>query len=272
MAIRLTESRLRRIVREEIERSLDEMAFAGSLGAVDGTDFGGEPADAKQQLAVKKYTQSGSWLKKASAYYKNIPFNVWIATVAGIAGGGSAFEEVGINVDDSDDWAGRAMIMPIEDGKEALITVGYDPALVNQVGSNDLIILISNINMFQGALPSPWMVMHAIFDSQASGGGSDIAYKLAPTFRLVQKKCLVATKFKALTMASARDGTLPESSTEDVSSEIMCQELITGRGFHYNQDATGETIPELEELRALVKRAGDEFRKNARGKMICARV
>lgn len=277
MAIRLSESRLRKIIREELKR-MDEMAFAGSLGVVDAADYEGMPADPKKQSAVRKYTQSGFWLKNATNYYKNLPFNVWIATVAGIAGAGSAFEEYGIDVDDGYE-ASRSMIMPIEAGKEALIGVGYEPSLVERVGPNDLIILISNIEMSPSALPSPWMVIHAIYDGDRSG--ADAPYVLSPTFRAVRRKIEYATVPGVLTMASARSGALGHQSDEDAAAEAMCQELITGRGYHYNEDAIADVkkrypfvdvAAELEELSRLVKKAGDEFRTNARGKMICARV
>lgn len=273
MSIRLTESRLRKIIREELGR-LDEMPFGGSLGAIVGPahpDERNHDRARRDSASVVKYTQSGLWMKQAEAYYINVPITIWVATFAGWPD--RVFGDLGIRFGEHR----RADVVPMRVGKQALLGAGYEPHLVNGVGDDDLILCVSGGELIPGGLPSAWIVMHSIFDSQEERS----VMNLVPSFRKVRKLCHVVNDIPgALTMKSARTDTL--GGPDDAAAEMVVQQLITRSRFRPNVDAVisnsrrvgtpEQKLAELEELRDAVKQTADEFGKNARGKVIFVQI
>lgn len=275
--MRITESRIRRIIREELEKQVDEMAYAGGLGARPSPDKMRQSFVANTILGdenrsgAERYAQSAGFRKLAEKHFANIPYQVWTAPLIGSMKG----------VYDSAE-GGRMTLVPLEpDGIMRLEELGYKvPA---QVGGDDVVILYTTMVTDKDYLATPWMIVHAMFDGDYSMG------KVCPGFwRIVSglmngdadgidPALLPLTADwdirwgRALTMRSAREGYL--SAATDAYAEIMCQELLTQRGFRINdQGADPKYVEALHALKPYVKQAADEFRRNVRGKLITVAV
>ena len=297
--MRISESRIRRIIREEARRVLregtvDEMAYAGDLGVVRGEDqetdsfiTGNIARKGANRMGAEKYTGTRKFRELAEKHFANIPYNVWLAPLIGHP------SEAGVS-DDPEDYGRGVMVDLVPDGIERLERLGFKaPA---RVGGDDLVILYTSMTTDANVLASPWMILHSIFDTNSMtedlvpgyrelvdlltiGDSEDEELELFAnlTDNPGPARALIST----LTMASARNGEL--SGGSDPLAEMMCQELLTKSGLRLNLDAMeapkgpswhgGSYDPdELREtivaLGRRVKQMAADFRRNARGKLI----
>ena len=271
----ITESRIRRIIREELEKQVDEMAYAGSLGVRQSPDeegtsfFSVEVADEPNRPGAEKFARSRRFRTLAEKHFANIPGNVWVAPLIGIA------DDV---YDSADDTRVRAVPL-VPDGIERLEELGYEaPA---RVGRDDIVILYTTMSTGKSIMATPWMIFHAMFDNVDLGGSlcpsyselfSSIVYEDTDDPDLILLGGGEAAGWAgALTMKSARDG-LVELAT-DAFAEIMCQELLTSGGFQINdRGAAPKYVEALHALKPHIKRCADEFRQNIRGKLVTVAV
>ena len=284
--MRLSESRIRRIIREEVEQAVDEMAYAGSLGIRQGSDdFEFEDEDGLDFNAgaprnfpgAEKYARSSRFKNQATKLYANFPHNVWIASWAGdpreirtIA------SELDIGI--GGEYAGERRIVGIDlvpEGIRILEQIGFEaPA---RVGPDDLVILHSISNVDRANLSSPWMIIHSMFDDQGAPPDNFIPSwydldleGLIRRLRLKDGSSLEddTSKFGLVfTMASARGGLIQAAG--DAAAEAITQELITKGGFRYKTEALDdESIEIMEEFAAAVKTAADEFRQSTKGMLL----
>jgi hypothetical protein len=289
--MRLSESRIRRIIREEVEQAVDEMAYAGDLGVRRSTDQETDSfiSSNLSRMGVnrdgaEKYARSGRFKTLAKRHFDNIPYNVWVAPLIGVG------HEAG--VDDDPEMGNRGRVLDlVPEGIEALERLGFEaPA---RVGGDDLVILYSAMGVDPNFLATPWMVMHSIFDTNSitddlipgfselnahlvfgDGGGEYLDESvdddpLAPIANLTDNYGTTKLIASAMTMASARNNRL--SSGGDLLAEMMCQELLTKGGLRVNFESLSDN-PEIEgavrELARRVKRMAADFRRNAQGKLI----
>jgi len=282
--MRISESRMRRIIREEVEQAVDEMAYAGDLGVRRSTDQESESfissnlsSKGVNRDGAEKYARSGRFKTLAKKHFDNIPYNVWVAPLIGVG------SEAG--VDDDPEFGNRGDIMDlVPEGIEMLERLGFEaPA---RVGGDDLVILYSAMGTGQDFLATPWMVMHSIFDTNSMTeelipgfrelnawlvyGDAEIEDDaLMPLVNLTDNSEATEDVTQTLTMASARNGQLAGGG--DILAEMMCQELLTKGGLRINFNTVQEK-PEMERaIRALarhVKRMAADFRRNAQGKLI----
>ena len=262
---------LRRIIREELER-VDEMPYMGSMGPVRSKQKpDDEPALGRRNLkGAEKLATSSRFQKLAAKHFANIPGNVWVAPLVGVGA------DVVVPQDD------RETRFRVENlaggGVETLTGMGF--SIPEGFSTDDTVILYSAETSERGFIATPWMIVHAIFDSNGDVEGS----MLSPTWKELQYSVgegygrsqfeaelgpLIGADdwFEALTMASARNGEI--GGAPDALAEIMCQELLTRGGFVFNEDALDpEMLPAMEFMQALVKRAAGEVRKNIKGKLL----
>ena len=280
--MRITESRMRQIIREEAKRALQEMPYAGDLGISHSTDQESESfissnlsAAGVNRKGAEKYARSGRFKTLAKRHFDNIPYNVWVAPLIGIGYG------AGVNDDPEDGARGRVLDL-VPDGVEKLERLKFEAP--SRVGPDDLVILYSSMGTDTSFLATPWMVMHSIFDTNSMTDelipgfqelnallvyGSDEDDVFMPLNNLTDNYEATQDVVQTLTMASARSGQV--AGAGDVLAEMMCQELLTKGGLRIDFNTVQEK-PEMErairELGRRVKRMAADFRRNAQGKLI----
>ena len=280
--MRITESRMRQIIREEAKRALQEMPYAGDLGISHSTDQESESfissnlsAAGVNRKGAEKYARSGRFKTLAKRHFDNIPYNVWVAPLIGIGYG------AGVNDDPEDGSRGRVLDL-VPDGIKLLERLKFEAP--SRVGPDDLVILYSSMGTDTSFLATPWMVMHSIFDTNSMTDelipgfqelnallvyGSDEDDVFMPLNNLTDNYEATQDVVQTLTMASARSGQV--AGAGDVLAEMMCQELLTKGGLRIDFNTVQEK-PEMErairELGRRVKRMAADFRRNAQGKLI----
>jgi len=282
--VRISESRIRRIIREESQRALQEMPYAGDLG-VGRDSYRDEDPDAPRSFTAggshepnrkgaEKFARSARFKKLAEKHLANIPGSVWIAPLIG----------VGSNADVNDDPSGytqnRVRLTPlVPDGIELLERLGFEaPA---RAGGDDTVILYSSMTTEKDFMATPWMIFHSMLDSGDSVDRISPLYQelsgmliwpraAPPEIRAITGE----NEYKwtgALTMASARAGKV--GATSDALAEIVCQELLTKGGFQVNPaGAAPEYVEALQALKPYIRRIADEVRSSIRGKLVATAV
>jgi hypothetical protein len=238
--MRITEGQLRRIIREELETHVDEMAWKGHIG------ISGDPGEDTSALSgqsdlrgpnkpgAEKFARSGRFQKLAELQFAKIPFGVWTAP---FIGAGTAF---GVR-----QGTLRGRMMPLTpDGVETLQRLGYKGT--DRVEGDDLVILYTTMTTDPGYMATPWMIVPtwAQVGNDFVEGWSESFPEIGP---IIGDDFTGLSWYAALTMRSAREGRIGPPG--DALSEIMCQELL-----------------------GLVRRAAAEFRQAARGKLIIVEV
>ena len=277
MGIRLTESKLRKIIREELKR-MDEMPYAGGFDPVhsdnDRESFFASTitTTGPNKPGAEKFARSGRFKTLALKHFGYIPHNVWIAPMVGVGAG--VYDYVDDKRLDVQSLSGT--------GRKALAAAGFK--VPDEVDDNDVVILYTTMSVEKDSWATPWMIIHAMFDntdSMASSGlvsswwnlyysliygDGDLADELAP---LVGEDVMPWSN--ALTFASARNKAI--QSAADSLAEMMCQELLTKSGLVFKPEVLDdEQLEAMKTLQAHVKAAAAEFRKNIKGKLIIVGV
>lgn len=238
--MKITKQQLRQRIREELERSMDEMAWGGHIGIADDGPFEspdyayGEVAGRNEAPGSKsrsiKYAQSPAWASTAMRLYDNLPFTLWTAPYIGMGKTGHGMgdlDRLGIRPSIYDETNTRVRVLPLMENLPGLESMGYD---ISNVKPDDVVILYTTSTVQKDIIPSPWMLFHAIFDNAdpSVGSGSDELRRLVPSW----SKCEGAAGGleKWMTMGSARSKSI--GSLSDASAEAMTQELLDRRGFH----------------------------------------
>jgi hypothetical protein len=172
--MRISESRIRQIIREEAKKALQEMPYAGSLGIKPSSRpnwesfTSGISAGGVNRPGAEKYARSGRFKTLAKKHFDNIPYGVWTAAIIG--DGSDA------GVDDDPEMSKRGAVLDLNaEGRQLLERLGFQtPA---QIGKNDLVILYSAMTVDSDFLATPWMVLHSIFDSNS------MSEELVPGYR-----------------------------------------------------------------------------------------
>ena len=279
--MRISESRIRQIIREEAKRALQEMPYAGDLGISHSTDQESESFISSNlsdmgvnRKGAEKYARSGRFKKLAEKHLANVPGNVWVAPLIGIGYG------AGVNDDPFGNSQNRVRLTPlVPDGIETLERLGYEaPA---RVGRDDTVILYSTMTTEKGFMATPWMIFHSMLDSGHSVNRISPLYEELSGIFIWQSSAPPEIKAitgeneyewtGALTMASARNGEI--GTTSDALAEIVCQELLTKGGFQVNPDgAAPGYVRALQALKPYIRRIADEVRSNIKGKLVATAV
>jgi hypothetical protein len=122
--MRIAESTLRRIIREEAKKALQEMAWAGSLGVrqsrnQDRESFtSGISTGGANRAGAEKYARSVHFETLAKKHFANIPYDVWTAALIG------AGDEAG--VDDAPELGKRGAVLDLStEGRQLLKRLGF---------------------------------------------------------------------------------------------------------------------------------------------------
>lgn len=276
--MKIKESRIRQIIREEAKKALQEMPYAGSFEPRQSPDWELSDEERIKQgenpRGARKFSQSKRFKDLSQKHLANMPNNFWFAPLIGA---------MTIVIDEGGQ---RFRVLPLDpDGLNDLKNIGYN--VPDGIKSDDVIINYDISTSHKDFLATPWMIFHAMFDSNAQemtlcpslaqlnelmiyNPGDKIS---DPDFApLAREQGHKSEKwFKALTMASARNGKLDVIS--DAIAEMMCQELLTSGGLRLD---LGVVSPEyhkpLHMLSDIIKQCANEFRKNIGGKYIIIAV
>ena len=276
--MKIKESRIRQIIREEAKKALQEMPYAGSFEPRQSPDWELSDEERIKQgenpRGARKFSQSKRFKDLSQKHLANMPNNFWFAPLIGA---------MTIVIDEGGQ---RFRVLPLDpDGLNDLKNIGYN--VPDGIKSDDVIINYDISTSHKDFLATPWMIFHAMFDSNAQemtlcpslaqlnelmiyNPGDKIS---DPDFApLAREQGHKSEKwFKALTMASARNGKLDAIS--DAIAEMMCQELLTSGGLRLD---LGVVSPEyhkpLHMLSDIIKQCANEFRKNIGGKYIIIAV
>jgi len=277
---RITEGQLRRIIHEEARKILREMPYAGSIGSVAGRDpgdspwwqTGPSPEDIPSgRAAAQALAGSQGFKKLATRLYGNFPVPVWTAHFAGSFG-----QSIGL--------MGRSRVVDLDAGMEIMKKIGYNETSLAAVNTRkDLVVLYSSeMKSKLGTMATPWMIFHAIFDSEAPGSMDLAGYEeLLYMWEEKQYDGTPAarhefwdTMHSVLTMRSAREGAL--AAINDAPNEMIVQQLITAGGLQYNEKNLSTLSEDDQEFfsrsRELVRTVADSFTRSVVGKLIMVSI
>ena len=281
--MKIKESQIRKIVKEEIER-MNEMPYGGNLGPVKGSD---EPSTSgfsdtygENRPAAEKFSKSESFKKLAEKHFAKIDNNIFIAPYIGDIDGMYDFASNTVGMD-------RVRISELENkGIKTLQGFGFSiPKNLNE--QFDTVILYSTNSASKGIFATPWMLVHAIFDSESlyrelTPGWASVVQQISSEWDTKKSPIGGDGGFedgynwsKLLTMKSARNGEIYSQS--DAYAEIMCQEIFTTSGFQIDKSKAttaklARCAKELELLKKSVIEGSGEFKRNIKGKLIMVAV
>jgi hypothetical protein len=261
----ISRDRIHRIIREEFERAVDEMAYAGSMGPRRGAvrmDNSYNP-DANPEGA-EKFARSGRFRALAEKHFAHVPHPVWTAALISDPLGRSRGRSVALH----------------PTGIRTLRTLGFE--IPDGLAKGDTVILYTTTSVAKRTLATPWMIVHAMFDRGDNDRSivpesfdtllNSIIYGGGPESKIVDSWMSDRSMFMAaLTMKSARKRMI--NTLGDAISEIVCQEILTTDGFRVNDDGVDpELASVLRDLKPAVERIAEEWRELIRGKLITIRV
>ena len=293
--MRITESRLRKIIREELETHLDEMAWGGHLGIVrskkPAKEFraGGGGQFKQNPDAAEKFARSEKFAKDATRLYAHVPYKIYTLPFIGNIEDPEMQKAAG----DRPTFPRRDMFPLSEEILENLRSASYTvpKSTKSTKGSKgidlakDLLILYSTAGAEGKNAGSPWNIFHAIFN--ADFGESEIK-KISPTFEKlielyyypddtdpVNKVVQIEEGWPSyLTMGSARRKLLADNYLE-AAAEALVQELITGDRLNFNEAVYEEPEDIQAAFQAFKQRieiCSEEARKNMQGNLIVVDV
>jgi len=290
--MRITESRLRKIIREELATHLDEMSWEGHLGIVrskkPAKEFrGGAGGQFKPNPdAAEKFARSEKFAVAATKLYANVPYKIYTLPFIGNIEDPEMQKAAG----DRTTFPRRDMFPLSEEILENLRSAGYTVPDGSDGSkgidlAKDLLILYSTAGAEGKNAGSPWNIFHAIFNVDFT---ENELLKISPTFldlvKLyyypddtdpVNKVAQIEEGWPSyLTMGSARTKLLEDNYLE-AAAEALVQELITRNRLTFGEAVYEEPEDVQESFRAFKQRieiCAEEARKNMQGNLIVVDV
>lgn len=233
-----------RTLRNLIREYLDEMAYGGMISGAIGAS-GGEPT-----RKVKRFHETPLYMKKATAAFKNFPFDVWIQPIDNSE---ELYDVLGIEAPGGH----RLEIIDFEDLEDKKGDLPLDVEKIGSVVQGGGCVILSVVrNLEAGFLPTPWMMVHALFDSEDAAGDDDSDF--SPILTELEEYILEDLEFggvfdvaQYMTMASARNNEL--SGENDVVAELCAQEVIATGGVRFSEADDPEVNEKLDMLKEKIK-------------------
>jgi len=238
MKIRL--SHLRRLINEELNQ-----AFAGITPAVDTRP---DKSDVKGARELSRFHDTPLFKTKAANTFKEFPFPVYIVPVV-VEGRGNSIT------------ISRDRVMSPDEGLDILRRAGmnYDlDRLRKELDAGATVFLNMGERLLKGNLPTPWMIVHALFDSAASGAAIGMQGEFGDIFDLVYEEFELTSGqiTRRMTMASARNGTMTPGSDDDPIAELITQAIVDKRGVTFTWRGKGpqpeEVAQKMSELKSRI--------------------
>jgi len=212
-----------------------------------------------------RFARSSKFQNDAIRLYANIPFDVWLAPI---------FSEDAYVLNQFINPEGGDRIKVIDlnlEGLDFLTSQGFDGIEAIKPGGD--LVIVTSINTIKGAVSSPWVIFHGIFDSFDDDYVSQLDVldlDLKTNVEDIEMSGIDnEVLMSCMTMGAAQRGEL-NGQTTDIVAEMMCQEILDKRGVYFNFDNLDdpETQMMIKEFGAQVKKEAKTFRQNARGKLI----
>lgn len=244
------DAQLRRLIREMI----DEMAYGGTMAGIDLKPTQDAAIDdawtstsqsAKSSAAIDKYHRTPTYTAKALATFANFPYDVFVVPVA------TRKTEIWGNITES-----RVKVMTPAEGLKKLETLRNNHNVAIDIediesklsGGNTVILSLTQM-LTKYFLPTPWMLVHALFETDWSPFEDE---KFAVDEAMDEMGLRMKNTIKFATMKSARDNIMV--SEADFVSEMLTQAVVTKKGLHFNKEIAKnpETVEKLTRLEKLV--------------------
>jgi hypothetical protein len=278
--MKITEERMRRIIHEEARKILKEMPYAGSIGSVEGPEEGERsfwvshksPEELRKGRAAARTLASSQGFKTlATRLYGNFPVPVWTALFAGSLRSSASF-------------SGRSNVVDLDSGIKIMKEIGFSASELAAVDTQkDLVVLYSSETKGKlGTMATPWIIFHAIFDSNAPeimdlDGYDELLYMFQDKMynsTMNVKNAFYNTLHNMLTMRAGRHKRL--AAITEGANEMIVQQLITAAGLQYNEEHLSTLSEDDQEFfsksKKLVKIVADSFTRVAPGKLIMVDV
>ena len=242
-------------LRSLIREMLNETPYVDSLPTLvkHSEDPENLPAIKKRARQLDKFHNTKLFRAKAENAFKHFPFDIYIMPI----------DLEMLEYDDSilpghtstgDIQSKRAAVVDPQTGLDALKKLN-DPALdINKISSilqSGGIIILSKINEInhKDVLPNPWMIVHAMYDSDISLFNS-ITEDL---FKLIFNKLSLSIDdiIPYMTMKSARNNIINAES--DVCAELLTQETITSQGVNFKPCPDPTLDNKFNEIKHFIK-------------------
>lgn len=241
-----------------------------------GGEFSSDELD-KNKAAVKKFFKTKKFRDDAVKYYANLPIDVYIVPLYTTepSSEGRTFE-----MEPDSDWAKNALKSGgqlSEEKIEQLLDAARGGATVWVVDAG---VLTTDF------LPTPWMIVHAMYDEAARSAGvvqGDVWHQLYDLCTNLSEELnadeegnkeyswgAIGFWQKVLTMKSARDKSINAES--DAEAEIATQMVITKGGFRFNPSGNADYDSRLKQIAALGQALKQEFVESVRGKIVAVDV
>lgn len=239
---------LRRLIREYI----DEMAYGGLVGSA--VNAKSDPGSKKHKktasvAALEKFHQNPLYLKKATAAFKHFPFDIWVQAIST-----DLYEEYGEELFGVNDEDNRYDIMGVDDismyNEEYNFPIDIDK-IRSITGGGGCVIFSMVGNLRSNFLPTPWMIIHAMFDSGDYTKLGEISYEIEEYIEDELGLDRLTDILPHMTMGSATTGNM--TSEREITHELCVQEVITTNGVQFKKSGDSELDEKLEMLKQKIK-------------------
>ena len=248
MTAKKIDDTLRDLIREMIAQ-----AYGGTMAGIDLKTSQDTAIDAawsnseasKSSAAIDKYHRSPAYTAKALATFAAFPYDVFVVPVA------TRKTAIWGNITEN-----RVKVMTPEEGLKKLeilreksnVTIDIEDIESKLNGGGTVILSLTQM-LTKYFLPTPWMLVHALFETDWSRFEEE---KLEVEDAMEEMGLSMNNTIKFATMKSARDNVVV--SDADFTSEMLTQAVVTKKGLHFNKEIAKkpETVEKLTRLEKLV--------------------
>lgn len=234
-----------KLLRKLIQEYIEEMAFGGVLKGINlkgNEEF--ENPEATTHYQIEKFHSSKLFHAKGHAAFKHFPFDIWIMPISV-----PDYEKIF-------DMEKRYRAFDIEEIVERLKKYNIDvpeKQLRSIVGSGGCVIMSTVGGLGKGGLPTPWMIIHGLFDSYSNyAGNTGMSLMLIDLHRFCSEINLSDRElYDHMTMKSAIKKEI--NGGDDLYSELLTQEIITTGGVKFKDSDDPKISRKLELIKHKIK-------------------
>jgi hypothetical protein len=181
----------------------------------------------KKKEKLDKYFSSKKWNHDASNIYKFIKAPIWVIP--------------DMNEDAVHSDLRYVDIISLEEAMPTIEQSDFAPEEIEaHLSAGGCVLIIGALHVRKNEWPSPWMVLHAIFDFSESYGIEDFydqsIIKILDFIEGLEEKLYPGffnILASSMTMKSARDGNV--GSEQDAAAELLTQSIVLRNGCKINQ-------------------------------------
>lgn len=222
--MKITVGQLRRIIKEEVEKIVDEM----SLGAVGRTVNKDRKSDDDSDLrAVTRLHDTPKYKKEAEISFRLLETTVYVVPV---------FTNVGIGRSE------RTRAISWDEAEPIIVESGLDPESIKpELEAEKACVILSHTSgLVPGFLPTPWMILHSLFDSPRTDLYKKITSRIIDFINNLTENAIKKIPsyddidyglLSTLTMKSALNGKITVDNKRDWAAEMATQASRSKHGM-----------------------------------------